>query len=341
VAIDEEALAKALADTGQAHGPGLYGLLTEGAEVVFEGAIGVADVDNPRPIAGRDQFRIGSVTKTYVAALALQLAADGVLSLTDSVQQWLPNAIPQGEAITVEMLLRMRSGLPDYTPTLLGDPPDWRVLQRYWSPQQLVDTALTAPGRTAPDTAFRYSNTDYVLLGLVIEKATGQRVDAQMWQRILEPLGLDDTTFPAVDPHLRGPHATGYLRPTPTSPYIECTKLSPSEGWTSGAMVATAHDLARFLDGLFAGSVLDPASLGLMTDCAQVVDEYRSRGLGIVRFDFGAGDVAFGHTGGAPGYSTIALRTTAGRCVVLWQNGIDVYDMLSTDAPFIRAALSA
>jgi len=105
-------------------------------------------------------------------------------------------------------------------------------------------------------------------------------------------------------------------------------------------MVSTARDLAKFLDGLFAGSVLDAASLAQMTDCVEVIDEYRSRGLGIVRFDFGVGDVAFGHTGGVPGYSTIALRTTAGRCVVLWQNGIDVYDMLSTDAPFIRAALS-
>jgi D-alanyl-D-alanine carboxypeptidase len=339
--MDEGLLQEALADTGRDHGPGLYGLVAEGGEVVFEGSTGVANVENPRPIEGQDQFRIGSLTKTYVAALVLQLAAEGVLSLTDSVERWLPDLVPQGEAITVETLLRMRSGVPDYTPQLLGDPPDWSVLQRYWSPQQLVDVALSAPDRLPPDTAFRYNNTDYVLLGMAIEEATGQRVDAQMWQRILDPLGLHDTTFPAVDPYLRGPHAPGYLRSAPTAPYVECTKLSPSEGWTSGAMVSTAYDLVRFLDGLFAGSVLDAASLARMTDCGEVIDEYRSRGLGVVRFDFGVGDVAFGHTGGAPGYSTIALRTAAGRCVVLWQNGIDVYDMLSTDAPFIRAALSA
>jgi D-alanyl-D-alanine carboxypeptidase len=111
--------------------------------------------------------------------------------------------------------------------------------------------------------------------------------------------------------------------------------------WTSGAIVSTARDVATFLGGLFGGAVLDPASLALMIDCPEVIDEYRSRGLGIVRFDFGVGDVAFGHTGGVPGYSTIALRTATGRCVVLWQNGMDLYDMLSTDAPFIRAALSA
>jgi D-alanyl-D-alanine carboxypeptidase len=280
MAINEEILRQALAATGRDHGPGLYGLVTEGGEVMFEESVGVADVENSWPIEARDRFRIGSVTKVYVAALVLRLVADGVLSLTDSLQRWLPDAVPGGEAVTVEMLLRMRSGLPDYVPTLLGDPPDLTVLQRYWSPQQLVDLALTAPDRLAPDSVFRYSNTDYVLLGLVVEKATGQRVDAQMWQRLFEPLGLRDTTFPTADPYLRGPHAVGYLRSTPTSPYIECTKLSPSEEWTSGAIVATAHDVAAFLDGLVGGAVLDPASLALMTDCREVIDAYRSRGLG-------------------------------------------------------------
>ena len=143
-------LRKALADTGRDHGPGLYGLVTERGEVAFEGWVGVADLDNPRPIEARDRFRIGSVTKTYVATLVLQLAADGALSLTDSVQRWLPDAVPQGDAITVETLLRMRSGLPDYAHRLLGNPPDLSALQRYWSPRQLVDVALSEPGRMAP-----------------------------------------------------------------------------------------------------------------------------------------------------------------------------------------------
>jgi D-alanyl-D-alanine carboxypeptidase len=77
-----------------------------------------------------------------------------------------------------------------------------------------------------------------------------------------------------------------------------------------------------------------------MTDCTQIVDEHRSRGLGIVRYDFGTGNVAYGHTGGMPGYSTVAMRTEGGRSVVLWQNGADMHDQLSSDAPFIRAALS-
>jgi D-alanyl-D-alanine carboxypeptidase len=341
MAVDSAALQEALAETGQRHGPGLFGLVTDDGEVVFEGSVGVADVVRPRPIDARDRFRIGSVTKTYVAALVLQLVAEGTLTLADPVERWLPDAVPPGGTITVEMLLRMRSGLPDYPPAILGAPPDVRVLQRYWTPEDLVQLALTVPGRLAPDAEFRYSNTDYVLLGLIVERATGQRIDAQLWQRVFQPLGLHDTSFPTVDPYLRGPHATGYLRETDDSPYVECTTQSPSELWTAGAIVATARDVAAFLDGLLTGRLLDPDGLARMTDCTQAFDGYRTRGLSLIRYDFGAGGVAFGQQGGVPGYTTVALRTTAGRCVVLWQNGIDLHYSLSSDAPFIRAAVSA
>jgi D-alanyl-D-alanine carboxypeptidase len=340
VAADEAVLLDALARTGQGHGPGLFGLVTVGGTAVFEGSVGVADIEDPRPIQARDLFRIGSVTKTYVATLVLQLAEQGALSLGDTVRRWLPGIVPDDERITAGMLLRMRSGLPDYVLPLLGNPPDLSVLNRYSPPEELVQLALTAPGRQAPDAGYRYSNTDYVLLGLIIEKATGQRVDAVLWQRIFKPLGLRDTVFPTVDPYLRGPHAKGYIRGAPDSPYAEFTTMTPSEAWTSGAIVATAGDVAAFLDGLLGGALLSPGVLAQMTDCTEVLDEYRSRGLGIVSYDFGTGNVAFGHSGGVPGYSTVAMRTRAGRCVVLWQNGDDAHDPLDFDNPFIRAALS-
>jgi D-alanyl-D-alanine carboxypeptidase len=342
VAADGVILQEALARSGQQHGPGLFGLVTENGEVVFEGSVGVADLGDPRPIRARDLFRIGSVTKIYVAAVVLQLTAESALSLADPVQRWLPGAVPGGEQITVEMLLRGRSGLPDYV-SVFWDPPDLRVLDlldRYWPPEELVRMALTAGDRLAPDTGYRYSNTDYVLLGLITEKATGQRVDAQLWQRIFRPLGLHDTVFPAVDPHMRGPHAKGYIRDAPASPYAEFTTMSPSESWTSGAIVATAGDVAAFLDGLLGGALLAPGMLARMTDCTQTLDQHRSKGLGIVRYDLGTGNVAFGHTGGVPGYTMVAMRTQAGRCVILWQNGYDAYDPLSFDTPFIRAALT-
>ena len=126
-----------------------------------------------------------------------------------------------------------------------------------------------------------------------------------------------------------------------SAPYQEFTLLSPSEGYTGGAMVSTAGDLARFLDGLFEGRLLDGDGLARMTQCAEPFDEHRTRGLAIIRYDFGTGNVAYGFQGGVPGYTTVALRTTNGRCVILWQNGLDFHDSLSSDAPFIRAALAA
>ncbi len=174
VPIDDAVLTAALAETGVDHGPGLFGLVTEHGEVVFEGSVGVADLARPRPIAAQDRFRIASVTKTYVAALVMQLIAEGRLSLDDSVQQRLPGLVPDSSEITVELLLRMRSGLPDWVGPVFGDPPDIRVLDRYWAPTELVEIALTADSRVAPGTGYRYCNTDYARLGLMIEKVTGR-----------------------------------------------------------------------------------------------------------------------------------------------------------------------
>lgn len=339
--VDGEALQTALAKTATDHGPGLYGLVTEAGRPVFTGAAGVADLDRSRPIGASDRYRIGSVTKLYVATLVLQLAADGVLGLDDSIDDRLPGRVPDGEDITVETLLRLRSGLPDYLPRLFGDPPtDLSALDQYWAPEQLVEAALAGPDRLPANSQYRYCNTDYILLGMIIEQATGQRVDAQLWQRIIKPLGLTDTTLPTVDPYLRGPHAKGYLRISPDAPYVEITTMTPSESWTAGAIVATAADVAAFLDGLFGGALLPPAYLARMTDPTQRLDEHRSRGRGVVRLDFGTGNVAYGHHGGMPGFTTVAARTESGRCVVVWQNGMDLHNPLSSDTPFIQAALA-
>lgn len=337
--VDQDALRAAFHATAESHGPGLFGLVTEAGEVVFEHSLGVADLDRPRPLTADDRFRIGSITKTFTAALVLALADDGVLALDDPLPRWLPGLVPDADAITVDLLLRMRTGLPDYAEAVLGDPPDLRNLDRYYAPEHLVGLAMDqADHRRGPGERFRYCNTDYVLLGLIVERATGQRVDAQLWQRVVEPLGLAGTTLPTADPYLRGPHASGHVREAAGSPYREVTTLSPSEAWTAGGMVSTATDLVAFLDGLFGGRLLSDAALARMTTPTEPLDDWRSRTTGMIRYEVGD-TVAYGQHGGAPGFTTLALRTTGGRCVVLWQNGIDLHHVLSSDAPFIRAAL--
>jgi len=149
VVADGEALRAALAETAVEHGPGVYGLVTEAGHPMFTGAVGVADLEERRPIEAGDRNRIGSVTKMYVATLVLQLAADGLIGLADSVEDHLPGLVPDGGRITVETLLRMRSGLPEYATQLLGDPPtDLSALERYWSPYELVAVAANASMRS-------------------------------------------------------------------------------------------------------------------------------------------------------------------------------------------------
>jgi D-alanyl-D-alanine carboxypeptidase len=340
VPTDPALLTDALARTAETHGPGLVGLVTDHGEPVFEGAVGVADLAGGRRPTADDWFRIGSVTKTYVSALLVQLLREGAFARTDTVEQWLPGLVPGGDELPVELLLRMRSGLPDYVWAILGTPPDMSRVTGYRRPEQLVEVALAQPDRHPPGESFRYCNTDYVLLGLIVEKATGTRVDALVRQRILDPLGLHETSFPVTDGRLLGPHATGYLRMGADQPYQEMPVLSPSFGWTSGAMTATPRDLGRFFDALLDGRVVDPADLVTMTARTEPLDEGRWRGLGLVRYEYPDGTVAFGHHGGVPGYTTVVLRTTAGRTIVLCQNGIDLHDVLTSDTPFVTAALA-
>jgi D-alanyl-D-alanine carboxypeptidase len=299
-------------------------------------------LDDQRPIAKDDRFRIGSITKTFVAVLVLQLIADGLLRFTDTIDALLPGVVPGGGEISVDQLLRMRSGLPDYTPHIIGTPPDFAQLQtRYWSPESLVAAALQSTDRLAPGGPFRYCNTDYIILGLIVERATGQRVDAQLWQRVLAPAALINTTFPTVDPQLPNPHADGYLRLASDQPYTEFNVVTPSEGWTAGGIISTPADLARFFDALFDGELLDQDSLGLMIACEEKVHDTRWRGLGLDLRIIGGDTRVYGHHGGVPGFTSMVVRTKAGRNVVLYQNGIDMEDCMAFDVPFIVAAVTA
>jgi D-alanyl-D-alanine carboxypeptidase len=337
--LDAARLQEALDRTARDHGPGVVGLVTEPGGTVFEAAAGVADPADPRPLTPDDQLRIGSITKTYVTALVLQLLREGVFGSQDTVERRLPGLVPGGDEITVELLLRMRSGLPDYVPIMLGDPPDLATQARYRRPEELVRIGLTGADRRRPGSGYRYCNTDYVLLGLIVERATGQRVDALLWERIFAPLGLEWTTFPVADGRLRGPHAPGFLRTAAGAPYRRLPVLSPSAAWTSGAMVSTLRELATFFDALLDGRVVGRADLDAMTARTEPLGGGAWRGLGLVRYERADGTVAFGHHGGVPGYTTIAVRTAGGRCVALGQNGTDLHAVLDSSTPFVVTAL--
>jgi D-alanyl-D-alanine carboxypeptidase len=275
---------------------------------------GYDDLETKRPMSVGDRFRIGSVTKSFIATIVLQLVDEGKLSLDDSVEEWLPGLVPNGSAITIRFLLSHRSGLFDYVA-------DKRILAPYvkgnvdhvWTPLQIVRMAtkhkpLFAPGAPGKQS---YSNTGYIVLGLVIEKATGHSLAQELKARIFRPLRLEDTSFPA-SPRIAGRHAHGYtkvLGPTLT----DITEISPSLFGAAGGIWSTPADVARFYRALFQGRLL-PKPL---------VSEMESRegraaghadllyGLGLYRQPLSCSFV-WGHNGDTPGYDFNAFGSADG-----------------------------
>src|SRR4051794_30865069 len=220
--------------------PGAIGLVRQG-DTTVRAASGTADLGTHRAMSVGDRFRVGSITKSFVATVVLQLVGEGRLSLDDSVARWLPGLVPNGRHITVRQLLNHTSGLFSYT----DDP---RVLAPYlqqhnshfvWRPRQLVAIATSHPPLFPPGTAWAYSNTNYVLLGLIVERATGTDLGRQLRQRIFDPLRLRDTSFPVITGRIPGRHAHGYANVTPGAPLTDTTELGTSWAWAAGSIVST------------------------------------------------------------------------------------------------------
>ncbi len=335
-----EQLQAALDELAQGRGPGVFALVADGGEVVFTGSAGTADLDRPRAITSDDRFRIASVTKTYLATVVLQLAVEQRLQLSDSLDSWLPGLVPESGAITLEQLLRMRSGLPDYVRTVLGDPPDPARLRRRFAPQELIGTALAQPGRWAPGLGWRYSNTDYILLGLIVEKATGQSLDEVFRQRIFQPLDLDSSYLPGQELHIEGRHTRGYLRQDVESGYVDATEFTPSECWSAGAIISTPPDVARFLDALLGGRVLPAPALAAMRSTRTAHGDL-DYGMGLARYRLRDGTVVHGHGGTHFGVDCYAFRSDHGRTVIVYQNSWDrVVGGIPRQNPFLDAAFA-
>jgi D-alanyl-D-alanine carboxypeptidase len=320
----------------QAGPPGAVALVRTG-QGTWQGASGLGDLQARRPASPADRFRIGSVTKSFVATVVLQLVGEGRLGLDDSVQQWLAGAVPGGERITIRQLLNHTSGLYDYTDDL---PPPWakatlehyqRLQTRSYTPQALVAMATRHQPLFPPGTRFAYSSTNYILLGLVVERATGHRLAAQLQQRILRPLGLADTELPDTQRRIRGPHLHGYApldrawRPSDgPAGLVDLTQANPSWPWAAGAMISSAPDLARFYQALLGGRLLGPELLKAMlttVDASESFGPGAGYGLGLMRLPLGCGGQVWGHGGEIPGYATLAFSTKdAARQLVLTHN---------------------
>ena len=273
-----------------------------------------------RPTA---QFRIGSVTKTFVATIVLQLVGEGRLKLDEPVARRLPGLLANGGRITVRQLLNHTSGLPDYA----SDPELFAgiVKNRIWQPRELVALAQKHPQLFAPGSAFGYSNTNYIVAGLLIEAVAGRPLARELDRRIFTPLDLDHTSFPVGNAPLRGYYAHGYVSteaiPTADGERLDVTGYNPSHAWAAGAIVSNAADLSTFYRALMSGRLIGPSLLREMKKTvAQDPTDPNSTfryGLGLQRVRDACG-VNWGHDGAIYGYRDMAYwNANTGRTVVI------------------------
>ncbi|WP_407561179.1 serine hydrolase domain-containing protein [Streptomyces sp. 184] len=280
---------------------------------VWRGTSGVAQRDTQRAVPARGRrFRVGSITKTFVATVVLQLADEGRLRLDDPVEAWLPGAVPDGGRITVRHLLGHTSGLYDYKRTLTV-PPDPAFLDyraRTWTPEEQIARALAhPPTSTPPGTAYAYSNTGYLLLGQIIEEATGRPYAKEIKRRIIRPLHLHATSLPGTYPRIRGAHPRGYVpieRDGGGTRLVDFTETNPTLFGAGGEMVSTARDLDRFFAALLGGRLLPDRLLAEMRTPSA---EGRQYGLGLAWKDTDCGTRIYGNDGDAMTYQSWSFTT--------------------------------
>ncbi|GAA3687276.1 serine hydrolase domain-containing protein [Nonomuraea antimicrobica] len=276
----------------------------------WRGTAGKATMGGSRPAAVDGKFRIGSVTKSFTAATVLDLVGEGKLRLSDRVERWLPGLVDGGAGITVRNLLQHTSGIPDYAEDLFDE---WGVPKerfRTWSARELVERVKGQPAEFRPGTRFGYSNTNYIVLGLLIERVTGRPYATEVKERILRPLGLRNTTLPGASPEVPRRHAHAYAPVTRdgTRVPVDVTRFDPTMAGAAGEIISTTADLNRFYRALFQGRLLRPSLLKEMTDLTAA----EGYGLGLEAGSLPCG-LAWGHGGGTRGYSTVAFSSADGR----------------------------
>jgi D-alanyl-D-alanine carboxypeptidase len=312
--------------------PGALALVRDGDRTQTATA-GLADVGVRRKLRPDDRFRVGSVTKMFVAAIVLELAAEKRVRLEDPVSRWLPGLLPDGRRITVRDLLAHRSGLADVAddPAVLNGP------RSDWSPRRLVSLVARRPRVGAPGGDFHYSSTNYLVLGLLVERVTGRSLAAELRRRIVEPLRLADTTYrpgPIGRRHVHGYRLASHQGVVdPAAEPRDLETRSARWAGASGDLVSSARDLARFLGALLGGHVLPARELRAME---AVSPRY---GLGLAVYPTRCG-LAWGHTGNLNGVLTIAWSTRDGRRqTVLMANAYPL--PAAADVALRRAAVTA
>jgi D-alanyl-D-alanine carboxypeptidase len=292
----------------------------------FKVTYGTTQLGTTSPPRADTHFRIASNTKSMTAAVIVQLAQEGKLSLDDPVSKYVPS-VPNGDNITIDELLTMRSGLYNYT-----DAPELAAIvdrdpTKVWTTEEVLAIAFARPPNFPPGTAYEYNNTNYTLLGLIAEQVGGRPLARAMQDRLFGPLGMHDTFLPARTSNtIPDPYSHGYLygsslfvlTDTPYPPDIQAaaragtllptdyTDLNPSFAYFPGGVISTASDLAIWIEALVTGRVLDAAYQRRWLDSLQAKDpsmpDGQQYGYGMERLRWGPNAVYF-HGGETAGYN--------------------------------------
>ncbi len=278
---------------------------------MWTAGFGLADRATATAMATEDFFRVGSITKTFTGTLVLQLVERGELSLDDTIDEYV-DGVPNGSEVTIRMLLDMTSGIASYTL-------DQHVAETYlttptkeWTPQELLDAGLGLDPLFAPGAKFNYSNTNFILLGTVIEEVTGRPYAEVLRSEILTPLGLNDTSFPS-NSDIPAPHPIGLtLQGTADDSRepVDATGWNPSFSWTAGQMISTVDDLLEWGHALATGQGV----LNEETSIERLTSFPSEQGYG---YAVGCIDGWVGHTGEIPGYNTTVFHDTANDTTVI------------------------
>ncbi|MFI1165133.1 serine hydrolase domain-containing protein [Streptomyces sp. NPDC020801] len=287
---------------------------------------GVGDPGTGRPRSAQDRYRVGSITKTFVATVLLQLEAEGRVSLDDTVEKWLPGVVHghghDGRRITVRQLLNHTSGIYNYTSdetfarTYFLKDGFFRHRYDTERPEDLVRIAMSHRPDFAPGTSWKYSNTNYVLAGMVIRRVTGHSYAREIRSRIIAPLHLTATSLPGTRVTVPRPSSRAYskLGGTAAGPTYDVTELNPSLASSAGEMISDSADLNRFYTALLRGRLLPPRQLKEMkTTVTNTGEPNAGYGLGLMELTLSCGVRIWGHDGGIHGSASAAAATADGR----------------------------
>lgn len=309
----------------------------------WQAALGVSDIVTRTPMDVADHVRIGSITKSLTATVILQLAQEGRLRLDDPLAPYFPGI--QTNRATIRQALQLTSGIADYTTyaflNALADAP-----QRVWSPAELVGLVADEPPMFPAGTGWYYSNTNYVMLGIVAEQVTGQPLRQLITDRIFGPLNMTGCSFPdAADNTIPQPNSRGYMLstkwdrpptpPAPLPPLVDVTGFNPSWAAGAGQAICTVADLVLWARALATGELLDPETQAQRLTFYPTGDPHARYGLGVVDING-----LVGHNGEISGFMSQAARRAADGTVIVVLSNLMIAPDLTEPATAISELIS-